>query len=75
MDGNEGQPPEKGQQYRHPDGSLEVIFAVEDGRVLTFREYPDIDSFARETDPAQYAGLDEEVSSMPGVEAFRDLDL
>lgn len=75
MDPDEGIKPEKGEQYKHPDGLLEVVFAVDEDRVLTFREYPDIDSFAHEIGDAQYIGLNKEVSSMPGIETFRDQDL
>ena len=67
--------PEKGHQYRRSDGSIEVVFTVEDGRVLTFREYPDVESFASDVAEAEFTGINRAVESLPGLETFRDLDL
>ena len=64
--------PEKADLYRHPDGTTEIVFAVEDGTVLTFREYRDEESFRRATADATYEGTHEGVANLPGVEAFRD---
>jgi hypothetical protein len=61
-------------EYRHDDGSAEIVFATEDGRVLTVREYPDEAAFADATAAAEYVGQHEGVSDLPGVEAFRDAD-
>jgi len=62
----------KAAEYRHDDGSVEIVFAVEDGRVLTVREYPDEAVFADATAAAEYVGQHEGVSDLPGVEAFRE---
>jgi hypothetical protein len=64
--------PEKAAQYDHPDGSTEVVFAVEDGRVLTVREYPDIERFRAAIADATHAGSHEGVADLPGVEAFEE---
>lgn len=66
------EPPEKADEYRHPDGTTEVVFAVEDGTVLTFREYPDATAFRRAVDGATYEGLNREVLELPDVAEFRD---
>lgn len=71
----ETKPPEKADQYRFLDNTVEVVFAVEDGRVLTFREYPDTDAFERAVDAGTYEGVHDGVKELPGVEAFRDLDI
>lgn len=64
----------KAAEYRHDDGSVEIVFAVDDGRVLTVREYPDEATFDGATASAAYVGQHEGVSDLPGVEAFRDAD-
>lgn len=64
--------PEKADQYEYPDGTVEVVFAVEEGRVLTIREYPDAERFARSTDAATYVGTHAGVGDLPGPEAFRE---
>lgn len=69
-----GDSPKKAAEYRHDDGSAEIVFAVDDGRVLTVREYPDEPTFERATESAAYVGQHEGVSDLPGVEAFRDVD-
>jgi hypothetical protein len=67
-------PPQKADQYRYDDGTVEVVFAVEDGRVLTFREYPDTDSFQAAVGDGEFDGVHPGVEKLPGVEAFRDGD-
>ena len=64
----------KAAEYRHDDGSVEIVFAVDDGRVLTVREYPDEETFESETESAAYVGQHEGVSDLPGVEAFEETD-
>jgi hypothetical protein len=67
--------PEKADQYRFLDSTVEVVFAVEDGRVLTFREYPNVEAFERAVEAGEYAGVHQGVKDLPGVEAFEDLDI
>ncbi|WP_435064323.1 hypothetical protein [Halobaculum sp. EA56] len=67
--------PVGGDSYRHPDGSAEVVYLVEDGRVVTFREYPSLSAFESAVDDAAYRGIDEDVADLPGREAFADLDV
>jgi hypothetical protein len=64
----------KAAEYRHDDGSVEIVFAVEEGRVLTVREYPDEATFDEATESAAYVGQHEGVAELPDVEAFRDAD-
>ncbi|GAA0534797.1 hypothetical protein ABNG02_08565 [Halorubrum ejinorense] len=64
----------KAAEYRHDDGSVEIVFAVDDGRVLTVREYPDEETFETVTESAAYVGQHEGVSDLPGVEAFQETD-
>lgn len=66
--------PAKGDEYVLPDGSTEIVFLVEGGRVLTVREYESIDSFEESVAGGRYLGTREEVASMPGVESFGDPD-
>lgn len=67
--------PEKADQYRFIDGTTEVVFAVEEGRVLTFREYPDVATFTRAMEAGEYDGVNQGVKELPGIEAFQDLDI
>ena len=62
--------PKKADHYRYDDGTDEIVFAVEEGRVLTISEYPDVDAFERAVADAEYVGTHEGVAGMPGVEAF-----
>ena len=62
----------KADEYRHPDGTVEVIFAIEGDRVLTVREYPERERFREAVSAATSVGTNEAVESLPGVEAFQD---
>ncbi|NHN59401.1 MULTISPECIES: hypothetical protein [Halorussus] len=62
--------PQKGDQYRHDDGTDEIVFAVEDGHVLAIREYRSVEEFERAVDDAEYVGVHEGVADLPGAEAF-----
>lgn len=64
--------PQKGDEYSHPDGTTEVVFMTEDGRVLTFREYSSVDSFDRSVSRAEYRGVNPEVASLPAAAEFAD---
>ncbi|WP_246988171.1 hypothetical protein [Halorientalis marina] len=64
--------PTKADQYDHPDGTLEVVFAVEDGKVLTIREYDSVSQFERNTSEATYAGSHHGVLNIPDLESFRE---
>ena len=64
--------PGNGDQYEHPDGTMEVVFTVEDGRVLTIREYPDTGTFASAVDDARFGGTHEEIASLPPAEYFAE---
>jgi hypothetical protein len=67
-------PPQKGDQYVHADGTTEVVFLTEDGRVLTFREYPSVDTFRDGVASAAYRGINDDVVSLPGPAAFADFE-
>lgn len=62
--------PMKGDEYEHANGTTELVYHVEDGRVLTFREYPNFDAFSKEVDSALYRGCNEDVALLPGPESF-----
>ena len=73
MNEHEGEP-RKGDEYSHDDGTTEIVFMSEDGRVLTFREYPDAESFERTVAAAAYRGVNEDVASLPPASAFDSSD-
>ena len=60
--------PYEADHYRHVDGTDEVVFAVEDGRVLAIREYASVEDFERAVADAEYVGTHEGVANLPGVE-------
>jgi hypothetical protein len=60
----------RGDEYRHDDGSREIVFETAEGRVLTVREYPSVDAFRAETGAADYVGVDRSVADLPDVEEF-----
>lgn len=51
-----------------------MVFATEEGRVLTVREYPDDKSFAAKIDSATYQGRHAGVAELSPVEEFRSRD-
>lgn len=63
--------PQKADQYEHPDGTLEIVFAVEGGNVLTIREYQSVSQFERSIDDATYLGTHEGVLDIPDADYFR----
>ncbi|MDR5674626.1 hypothetical protein RH858_15990 [Halalkaliarchaeum sp. AArc-GB] len=69
---NDSEKLSKADEYRHPDGTVEVIFAIEGDRVLTVREYPERDRFREAVSAATSVGTNDAVDSLPGVEAFQD---
>jgi hypothetical protein len=64
--------PQKADHYRHRDGTDEIVFAVEEGHVLSVREYGSVDDFERAVADAEHVGTHEGVADLPGVEAFED---
>ncbi|WP_158056242.1 hypothetical protein [Halorussus halophilus] len=71
-DSRESESPQKADHYRHDDGTDEIVFAVEEGRVLTIREYPDTDAFERAISDAEHVGTHDGVAGLPGADAFAD---
>lgn len=69
-----GHGPQKGDEYHHPEGTTEVVFMTEDGRVLSFREYPDVETFERSVSTAAYRGVNDDVASLPDASAFAASD-
>lgn len=53
--------------YRHDDGTTEVVYVVEDGTVLTVREYPEVEAFERAVADARYLGEHEGVADLPDL--------
>lgn len=72
MSENDQNTPEKGSQYRYDDGTVEVVFTTEDGRVLTVREYPSVGTFETATESASDAGIHESIAALPDVESFAE---
>jgi hypothetical protein len=66
--------PQKADQYRHRDGTDEIVFAVEDGHVLVIREYQSVEEFQNAVVDAEYVGTHDGVADLPGVEAFAEED-
>lgn len=66
--------PRKGDQYAHDTGVTEVVYMRDDGRVLTFREYPDVDAFEEAVVGAAYRGINEDVAALPDAAAFADVE-
>lgn len=62
----------KADEYRHPDGTREVVFATENGAVLTVREYRSTEAFEAAVADADYQGTHARVSDLSGVEAFEE---
>ncbi|WP_276301776.1 hypothetical protein [Halorussus lipolyticus] len=73
-DDEDGSGPSKADHYRHWDGSDEIVFAVEEDRVLTIKEYESVEDFERTVEDSEYVGTHEGVADLPGVEAFADGD-
>jgi hypothetical protein len=67
-------PATKAAKYQYDDGSVEIVFATGQGRVLTVREYPDDESFEAEIDAATYVGEHAGVAELPPVEEFMSED-
>ncbi|MFC6873713.1 hypothetical protein [Halobellus marinus] len=67
-------PATEAAQYQYDDGTVEIVFAAEEGRVLTVREYPDDASFKTEIEPATYLGRHSGIADLPPVEAFTSGD-
>ena len=63
-------PATEAAKYQYDDGTVEIVFAAEAGRVLTVREYPDDASFEAEIGPATYLGQHSGIAELPPVEAF-----
>lgn len=66
--------PALGEQYRYPDGTIEIVFAVEDGAILTVREYPEQELFDAAVADARQEGINEAVADLPSVDAFTEDD-
>lgn len=64
----------KGDEYRHGDGTREVVFAVAEGRVLTVKEYRDEGAFGEAVADATYVGANEAVLDLPDASAFDAAD-
>jgi hypothetical protein len=60
----------RGDEYRHADGSREIVFETAEGRVLTVREYPSTGAFHAALDEAEYVGVDPNVADLPDAEEF-----
>jgi hypothetical protein len=68
----ESEAPAKGDEYALPNGSTEIVFHVEDGHVLTVREYESVDAFEASVSQGRYMGTREEVLSIPDPDEFAE---
>jgi hypothetical protein len=68
----ESESPAKGDEYALPNGSTEIVFHVEDGHVLTVREYENVDVFEESVSRGRYLGTREDVLSIPDADEFAD---
>lgn len=66
--------PVEGDEYSHSDGTTEIVYLTEDGRVLTLREYPSTSTFRRTVESAAYRGINDDVAALPSREAFLDME-
>lgn len=66
--------PVEGDEYSHSDGTTEIVYLTEDGRVLTLREYPSTSTFEDAVEAAAYRGINADVAALPGREAFLDVE-
>jgi hypothetical protein len=64
--------PSQGDEYHHPDDVAEVVFATEDDRVLTVRQYPEAADFAGAVSGASDRGVSAEVADLPPAGEFTD---
>ncbi len=62
--------PTEGAEYEHDDGTVEVVFAVAEGRVLTVREYPSESTFEAAVAAAAERGVNDDVAEL-SVDEFR----
>jgi hypothetical protein len=72
MTGSPDDDPDPADQYRYSDGTVEIVLAVEDDRILTLKEYPDDESFEAAVGDGEFLGTNPAVASLPDVEAVRD---
>lgn len=72
MEDDDHPPASKADQYRHTDGTTEVVYALEGGEVLTIREYQSVDAFERRVADAEYLGEHPGVADLPGVGQMDD---
>lgn len=66
--------PMEGDEYTHSDGTTEIVYLTEDGRVLTLREYPSASAFNETVDAAAYRGINDDVAALPDRDAFLDAE-
>jgi hypothetical protein len=62
--------PSESDWYRHDDVD-EIVFAVDDGHILTVREYPSFERFRDEVRQATYVGTHADVDNIPDVDEFK----
>lgn len=63
--------PHEGEEYQYEDGTVEVVFAVTEGRILTVREYAEVDDFWETVKGADPRGLNPLVKDL-SLDVFQD---
>lgn len=56
--------PQEGDEYQFPDGTVEVVSTIIDGRVLTVREYSDVEQFRESITDAEKRGTNPLVADL-----------
>lgn len=62
----------KADTYRHSDGTLEVVVATTDDRVLTVRDYGSVADFEDAVDAAAYRGTHEDIAALADPEELAE---
>lgn len=64
--------PSRGDEFRRPDGTIEIVYETAGGRVLTLREYPTVDAFREAARDAEYRGENAGVRDLSDVDSFSE---
>lgn len=57
--------PKKGDEFLHPSGTIEIVYLTLDGKILSFREYPDAQTFSNHNGGAHYHGMNKAILDIP----------
>lgn len=63
--------PQEGHEYQFPDGTVEVVSAIVEDRILTIKEYGDVARFRDGIEDAEHVGTNPLVEEL-SVDMFRN---